>query len=145
MKLPSHPATSITTSTILFYCEAFVFSHMASPLADTFLMNDIHPPKVRSVGMPMTKFSSQRLLSHALILDSSANIHILNNPNFLSCITSCLDQYNNTRGSRTLCKQWGGSAEHSNLFLFLPLDISINPTALEISLAYLYYLILIGL
>ena len=41
----------------------------------------------------------------ALILDSGANIHILNNMYFLACITSCLGQYINTAGSHTLCNK----------------------------------------
>ena len=43
----------------------------------------------------------------ALILDSGANIHIFNNPSFLSGIVTCIGQYINTTGSRTLCNQMG--------------------------------------
>ena len=47
------------------------------------------------------------LQTNALILDSSANIHIIDNPNFLSCIRSCIDQWINATGSCSKCKLTG--------------------------------------
>ena len=83
-----------------------MLSHVASTIADILPIHEMHPSKVRSVRMPKTK-SSQKLSPNALILDSGANIHILNNPNFLSCITSCLGQYINITGSCTLRNKMG--------------------------------------
>ena len=41
------------------------------------------------------------------MLDSGANVHIINNPSFLSRIKTCVDQWISTTGSRTKCTQRG--------------------------------------
>ena len=80
-------------------------------------MNEIHPPKARRGGGPTVKPRIQpkikpRLSPLALVLDSGANIHIFNNPSFLSGIITCLGQYINTTGSRTLCNKMGRLASN---------------------------------
>ena len=82
-------------------------------------MNEITPPNVRSVRKP--KVERARMPTNALILDSGANIHIINNPNFLSCITSYIGQWINTKGSCTECKKTG---RLSNALKPLPLPDS---------------------
>ena len=73
-------------------------------------MNELNPPKVRSVvRKPNPK--PVRLPTNALILDSGANIHIINNPSFLSCIRSCIGQWINTTGSHKKYKQTGRLCE----------------------------------
>ena len=137
--LPSHD--NYYNINYLFYRDAFVLGHVTSALADVLPMNEIHPLKVRSVRMPRTK--SSWIPTKALILDSGVNIHIINNPNLLSCIRLYIGQYINTTGSHTVCNKWDGYAKHSSLYLFLLLNISINLTVLGISLAYPCYLTLI--
>lgn len=73
-----------------------------SPLEAKLPLNEVNSQKVRS-GVVLATKSKHRILTQALILDSGANIHILNNPNFLSNIITCLGQFINTTGSRTLC------------------------------------------
>ena len=92
-----------------FYRTAFVLGHATSPNADILPGNEINPPKVRSgVRTRQTKPTKpSRLPNNALILDSGANIHIINNPSFLSCIRSCIGQWINTTGSRKECKLTG--------------------------------------
>ena len=75
-----------------------------SPLDDILPMNEVNPLKVRSGDSPATK---SRISPLALVLDSGANIHIFNNPSFLSGIITCLCRYINTTGSRTLCNKIG--------------------------------------
>jgi len=79
-------------------CDTMMTSPSPSSSSSSSV-NEIPPPKVRSVKKPRTKYE--------LILDSGASIHIINNPNFLSCITSCIGQWIDTIGSRFLCKKMG--------------------------------------
>ena len=70
-------------------------------------MNEVDPPKVRSRIALALKSKQRAISTHALMLDSEANVHIFNNLSFLSCITTCLGKYVNTTGSRTLCNNVG--------------------------------------
>ena len=80
-----------------YYRNALEVNHAASPNTDVHLMNEINPPKVRSkVRKPKTE--PVRFPTKALFFDSGANIHIINNPNFLSCNRSYIDQWINTTG-----------------------------------------------
>ena len=89
-----------------FYRSAFVLGHAISPNTDILPGNELHHSKVRS-AVSKRKTKPPRLLNNALILDSGANIHIINNPSFLSCIRSCIGQFINTTGSRKECKHQG--------------------------------------
>ena len=53
------------------------------------------------------KTKPARLPNNALISDSVANIHIINNANFLSCIRSCIGQWINITGLCKECKHTG--------------------------------------
>ena len=75
-------------------------------------MNEINTLKVRSVvRKPKPEPEPVRLPTNALILDSGANIHIINNTNFLSCFRACIGQWINTTGLRKKCKQTGRLCE----------------------------------
>ena len=110
MILPYHLMTKNYDINYPHYRNAFVLGHTASPTADVLLMNELNPPKVRII-VRKSKPEPVRLPTNALILDSGANIHIINNPNFLSCIRSCIGQWINTTGSRKKCKQTGRLCE----------------------------------
>ena len=63
-------------------------------------MNEVNPLKVRSVVEPALKSKQHKILTQALVLDSGANIHIFDNPNFLSdIITSIARAINATSSS----------------------------------------------
>ena len=87
-----------------FYRDAFVLGYVTSPKANVLLMNKVPPQKVRSVKKP--KKEPTRMPTQTLILDGGANIHIINNPNFLSCNVSCIGKWINTTGSCTPCKKF---------------------------------------
>ena len=72
-------------------------------------MNEVTTPKVRSVKRK--HHPSPRMAPNVLMLDSGANVHIINNPSFLSRIKTCVDQWINTTGSRTKCTQRGSLCE----------------------------------
>ena len=61
--------------------------------------------------MPATKPTSRRLLSHALVLDSGANINILNNPNFYLASRFTLVNISTPPALVLFVTRWGGSAE----------------------------------
>ena len=75
-------------------------------------MNEITPLKVRSVVRePKLEPEPVWLPTNALILNSGANIHIINNPNFLSCTRACIGQWINTTGLYKKYKQTGRLCE----------------------------------
>ena len=67
------------------------------------------------------KTKPARLPNNALILDSGANIHIINNPSFLSCIRSCIRQFINTTG---LCKECKLTGQLCDALKPLPLPLN---------------------
>ena len=81
-----------------FYRTAFVLGHATCPKTEV-LSKDENPLKVRS-GVRKRQTKPVKLPSNALIMDSGANIHIINNASFLSCIKSCIGQFINTTSSR---------------------------------------------
>ena len=74
-----------------------MLGHVISPNNNILAMNEVTTPKVRSVKRK--HHPGPRMAANVLMLNSGANIHIINNPLFLSCIKTCVDQWINTTGS----------------------------------------------
>ena len=81
--------------------------YLVDNLTRTEISNDHTKPSFDEYYVKPALKSSKKILTQALVLDSGANIHIFNNPNFLSNIITGLAQAVNTFSSRVVCDKIG--------------------------------------
>ena len=112
-----------------FYRDVFVLGHVTSPNANVLSMNEMNPPKIRSVRKPKTEPASMPI--KAIILDSGASIHIIDNPNFLSWVTFCIGQWINTIRSCIKCTKTGRLYEALNPLLLPDFGYLYQPNGIS--------------